>query len=282
MKIYKIPWYWHPDQDEAWLGQKASDNTTDTLAREYLMDLNLSVSNVVYSEFSEALHVLKSPYQINPHRPVIRYIDFGGVNACLWSQQDNLGRIVFFKELVLDRGGSPTQASAVQAASAQMPSASFKDFCDPAGNYASHTAGTWEDSGEPRTDVSIMQKHGIHPHAEVLSRTPSKDKVKNRTQMTKLKLGEIVDRVPVIQIDPSCQTLIDALQFGYKYATDKGGNILTVGDDLKIHEEHPYEDVIDCFAGTIIELYNVAPKKQPADVRSFFRKSQPASKFTGY
>jgi hypothetical protein len=63
-----------------------------------------------------------------------------------------------------------------------------------------------------------------------------------------------------------CPNLAKAFAGGYRYKVDKSGAILD-----KVHEVHPYEDVIDCLYYFYIEsnLYDLAGKSQQS-IESFF------------
>ena len=61
-----------------------------------------------------------------------------------------------------------------------------------------------------------------------------------------------------VQIHESCGYLIDAFETGYRHPINSQGEVNL--DDVE--EVHPYEDVIDCLGGALLEVSGVHQKNQ--------------------
>lgn len=284
MKLIRAHWTLHPSKakglyfDETgrprspWYDNEIVSKlmTEAAVARELDINYELSVEGVVFKEFRES-HILRGKYEVNPGLVVIRYFDFGRVNGTLFSQKDNMGRIRFFHEIVLEKSGTHEQGKVVQAFSANLPAdEGFRDYGDPAGNYAHHSKSTDPDDTE-KTDFEILASFGIDASPGVSGSIQARRRA--RIEITKMKLCERIDGQETIMVHESCVTLITALQSEYRYVEDITGKITD-----EVEEVHPFEDVVDCFAGTILEEYtprtlNKTPKRQQNKVRR--------NKFTG-
>jgi len=276
MKRARLHWTLHPEKskglyyDEAgrprseWYDHEIESKqmSPSAVARELDISYELSVEGVVYNEFRDS-HILKAKFEVNPHLPVIRYLDYGRVCACLFSQKDKMGRITFFYEIVLSNSSTHELASAVQSYSGNLGrDVEFKDYDDPSGSYKDHRSKT--------TDVEIVETYGIYP-THFVSGSNSNRRT-DRTALTKQKLSHRVDGEECVQVSQNgCPTLIDAFQSGYRYKEDYSGNLTDI-----IVEIHPYEDVIDCAAGTILEEFNVQDSGFSSGVRA-----RRANKYTG-
>jgi hypothetical protein len=258
MKKFRLPWYLHPNKDVDWLKKERKRlRTFSAFAREILISYNLSMEGIVFKEFREDLHVIEA-FTPNPHLPVIRYFDYGRVNATLFSQMDKYGRLVFFHEIVLEKSGTYEQAQACVAYSNTLKCAGFKDYDDPAGSYKDHRSGT--------TDVEILERFGIFP-SHFVSGQDGQRRI-NRIELTKMKLSEFIDGQPIISVTQGCATTILAFQVGYRYKTNPKND--KIQDNLE--EEHPFEDVMDCLCGTVLETLSpkqtvTVPRHNPALLR---------------
>ncbi len=267
MRKLRLHWSIHPEKDQDWYEAKAATMTEDAVARELDISYNLSASGTVFkSEFKRDIHVVNS-FDVEPTKLVYRTVDYGRVNACLWAQKRPSGGVTIFRELVMD-SNTKEQAQAIQGISNDIRCDGFDDFGDPAGVTRSHfdTDTTYEE---------IMGRYGIRPTHYASSRM--RERRKEGIQLVKLKLSERIGGEETIQIvGDACPNLIAAFEFGYRYKTDKEGNV--VHNDA-IHEEHPYEDVMDCLRYLVCELYQVANNPtyvEPPKVNHYI------SPYTGY
>lgn len=276
MKGLRLHWTLHPDKAEGlyydatgkprspWYDNeiKSKQMTQAAVARELDISYELSIEGIVFQEFRDS-HILKAPIEINPFKPVYRFVDYGRVNACLFSQFLGNGTLVFFKEIVLENSSTPEQAKIIQAYSVQLGADQFIDYGDPSGEYADVNSAT------PST--SIMNQYGIFPTSKAHKTAGPKRKVA-RIDMMKYKLSERIGNTESILVHHTLKTTIDALQSGYRYAENKNGEILDT-----VLEVHPYEDVVDCMAGTIFEVFNV---QRVVDLPESYQKQR--NKYTGY
>lgn len=250
MKVYRLPYYVHPDRDENWLALQYEENTEDEVAREVLISYDFSVAGVVFKEFSQS-HINRKPYKYNPEWETMVGFDFGRTCASLFMQVDNYDCLHIFKEIVLTGQGTADLVNVSQAYMAilEEPLKWFY-FCDPAGNSPDHRTKT--------TDVQMLEDAGIKPLN--FSRSMGMEKRKeNGIQMIKKFLSERVSgRERITVYEQNCPTVIEAFQSGYRYKENTRGETLETVDEI-----HPYEDVIDIIRYALIERFTVA-KKQPS------------------
>jgi hypothetical protein len=279
VKFVEIHWTLHPDKaqglyyDETgkprspWYDSYITDRnlTPSAVARELDLCDELSVEGVVYPEFRKS-HIYTGPPIINPYKPVVRVLDYGGCFAVLFGQKDDYGGANIFKEIVvLKDGNAHMMGQMVQAYSSDLKCMGFSDHDDPAGSHDGHISGT--------TSAQIIRQYGINPtHFHSVA---SNQRKKDRTEMIHHKLMERVGNGrEAVQIHESCTTLIDAFQNGYRYLEKKTGEI----DIDVIDERHPYEDVIDCFGMFLMEEFTVSNDAGPIPQIHIPR----GNKYTGY
>lgn len=279
MKYVEIHWALHPDKalglyhDETgkprspWYDEyiKSRNLTTSAVARELDLCDELSVEGVVFPEFRSS-HIYTGSPIINPHKPVIRVLDYGGCFAALFGQKDDYGGVNVFKEIVvLKDGNSHMLGQMVQAYAAGLKCQGFNDHDDPAGSHDGHISGT--------TSAEIVRQYGINPTHYVSG--ASKQRKKDRIEMIHHKLMErVANGREAVQIHESCTTLIDSFQNGYRFLEKKNGEI----DIDVIDEQHPYEDVMDCFGMMLMEQFTVSGDNTPIPLPSFPR----GNRYTGY
>lgn len=277
MKGLRLHWTLHPDKSAGlyydaegkprspWYDSeiKSKQMTKAAVARELDISYELSIESVVFSEFRDS-HILRAPFEINPYAPIYRFVDYGRVNCCLFSQFMSNGTLCFFKEIVLTGSSTDAQAKAVQSFSLQLDADRFIDYGDPSGEYG--------DVNYAMPSTTIMNNHGIYPTSKAHKLAGAR-RLASRNEMMKLKLSERIGQAEAVVVHHKMQTTIDALQSGYRYMENKNGEILDT-----IYEVHPYEDVIDCMAGTIFEVFN-ASKLAHIDVTPTARRR---NKHTGY
>jgi len=254
MKGIRLHWSLHPDKNKGlyrddsgklrspWYDKEIESKqmTAAAVARELDISYEMSVEGVVFNEFREE-HILKKPYEVLEDLPVYRFVDYGRVNACVFSQLHPNGSLVFFKEIILEGSNTDAQAQVIASFSRTLGNVRFEDFGDPSGEYGDVNTGA--------SSISYMHAHGIYPTSKHHKlHGPRRLKVRNDVLKKKL-LDRNADGGEAIYIHHKMQTTIDALQSGYRYKEDANGNILDT-----IHEVHPYEDVVDCVAGTVLEV----------------------------
>lgn len=263
--IFSLLWHDHPDMTKEWYQGEVDRLPEDEVAREIDINYSLSARGIVFREFKDG-HILRGPFTPSPHLKVIRFLDYGKTCGGLFSQKDNFGGITFFHEIVLINESNPTNklGSAIKAYSAELSCQGFSDHDDPAGasdNYVN----------EDETSFKVVQQYGIHPTHQVQGSQQARRR--NRIEMSKHMLAQFPEGRPLIRIHESCKYLIDALQSGYRYKIDNKTQEVTD----EILEEHPHEDLADCFGGTLVEQFTVqnqisVPKRQA-------RRGNP---YTGY
>lgn len=246
LKKMRLHWHLHPHKDDTWYKEQQRRMTPDEIARELDINYQLSIMGAVFrNDFDPRVHCVYEPFEPDRHYPIIRAIDYGRVNATLFAQLDRYGRLTVFKELILENTSVPEQAKAINAYSQQFKDFRFEDIDDPAGQNPNQQTD--------QTDREIMNKYGIYPYSVEIEKL--RDRRKAGIELLKLKFNERVSKQECIRIyQPDCPMLVEALLNGYRYKTDRNGNI--VHKDM-IHEEHPYEDVVDCLRYISIEKFNV-------------------------
>lgn len=258
MRYCEVHWTLHPVKAEGlylgddgkprspWYDKQITEKkmTPSAVARELDLCDELSVEGIVFPEFRSS-HIYSGTPIINPHKPVVRILDYGGCFAVLFCQKDDYGGANVFKEIVvLKDGNAHIMGQMVKAYSADLKCLGFVDHDDPAGSHDGHISGT--------TSAQIVRGYGISPTHFVSG--PNNARKKNRVEMIHHKLMErVAGGREAVQIHESCTTLIDAFQNGYRYLEKNTGEI----DIDVIDERHPYEDVMDCFGMFLMEQFTV-------------------------
>lgn len=278
MKLVELHWTVHPDKSKGlyydsegkprspWYDKeiKSKQMTPSAVARELDLNDEMSVEGIIFPEFKES-HILRGEYKLNQHKPVIRTIDYGACCACLFSQKNDYGGLLVFKEIVILKNGSaPQLAKKIVSYSAELDCLGFRDHDDPAGQHDGWVNDT--------TSAQVMIQHGIRPTHKVSG--ASNKRRTDRIEMIHAKLMERVgNNDEVVQIHESCTTLIDAFLFGYRHPEKPDGSI----DQDDIDEIHPYEDVMDCFGMTLVEEFTV---QKPPPIAQ--RQQRRGNRYTGY
>ena len=260
MKAIRLHWSLHEEKRQGlyrddfnklrspWYDNETRDMTPSAVARELDISYEGSVEGIIFQEFSRRIHTYHGDIKVNPHLPIIRYFDYGACCACIFSQIDQYNRIRVFHEIVIESQGNANKlANAAIAYSSQLPVTRYRDFDDPAGEHDGWVTGS--------PSIQIMRENGINPTHTISAATRSRRTA--RIEMGHQKLSERVDGVEVVQIHDSCKFLIDAFEGGYRHPTDSKGEINL--DD--VDEVHPYEDVMDCFLGTLLETMTIHKPK---------------------
>lgn len=282
MRLIEAHWPLHPDKREGlyydangkprskWYDEeiRKKNMRPSAVARELDMCDELSVEGIVFPEFREE-HILRGAFTLNPAKPVIRTFDYGACCAVLFSQKDDYGRILTFHEIVIETGGNAHRlAQAAVSHSADLQVAGFLDFDDPAGMHDQWVSGT--------TSVQVLNSYGIYPTHKVSG--ASAQRRRDRIEMIHTKLHDRVfdgqNAEEAVQIHESCTTLIRSFRSGYRHPERSDGKVNL--DDIE--EVHPFEDVMDCFGMTLMEVLTVAklPEAKPS-----LRKAN-RNPYTGY
>lgn len=276
MKAMRLHWTLHSEKSEGlyydennkprspWYDNEIKSKlmTPDAVARELDISYEGSVAGIIFPEFSRKLHVYSGDIGVNPHLPVIRYFDYGACCAALFSQIDQYNRIRVFHEIVIETQGNANKlANAAVSYSNELNVDRFRDFDDPAGEHDKWVTGS--------PSIQIMREHGINPTHHISASINARRTA--RIEMGHQKLSERVDGIEVIQIHESCKFLIDAFEGGYRHPLDSRGEVNL--DD--VDEQHPYEDVMDCFLGTLLETMSIHKPVIPK------RQAQNRNKYTG-
>lgn len=96
--IYKIHYRSHPERDEAWEKQARRGLSAQRWAQEMEISFE-SGSDLVYSEFDTARHILSEPWRVRTDWPLYRAIDFGYHHPfVLWIQETPQGDLIVFDE----------------------------------------------------------------------------------------------------------------------------------------------------------------------------------------
>jgi hypothetical protein len=244
-EIISLLWVDHPEMSKDWYEHEKSRMAEDDFAREIEINYSKSAKGIVFKEFKDA-HILRGKFKPNAYKSIIRFLDYGKTCAAVFSQKDGFGGITFFHEIVLINESDPTNklGRAVQSYSAELQCQGFNDHDDPAGTTDNYV-------NENETSFKIVQKYDIYPTHNVQG--ASNARRRNRVELTKHMLAQFPEGKPLIRVHESCTYLIDALQSGYRYKEDsKTKEILD-----EILEEHPHEDLADCFGGTLAEEFTV-------------------------
>lgn len=253
MEVFRIPYWFCPGKTPEWFEKEKERRKNKTeIARHILISYEDSVEGVVFDEFTDS-HIFKGVYEFDVNLPLIRVLDFGGTNASLFAQKDKYGRFTIFRELVLGpSSGTPDQAKIVKAITAEYDvRQGCRDACDPAGK-------TGKSAAPEITDVQVCREYGINPQYDRIESI--RDRVQQGITLIKTKLSERIGGIETIRISESgCPTLIDAFRSGYRWKTDRQGNILN-----EVDEKHPYEDVMDCCRYILQQFSQV--QAQPDDM----------------
>ncbi len=269
MKALKLHWTLHDEKckglytDEnnrvrsEWYDNviKTKKMSPSAVARELDISYEGSVEGIIFPEFNRRLHVYKGDIAINPQLAVVRYFDYGACCAALFLQIDSYNRVKVFHEIVIESQGNANKlANAAVAYSGELPVSKFRDFDDPAGEHDGWVTGC--------PSIQIMNQNGIFPTHQISASHRSRRTA--RIEMIHQKLSERVDSEEVVQIHESCKFLIDAFEGGYRHPINSNGEVNL--DDVE--EIHPYEDVMDCFGGALLETMSIYRPEAQAKPRT--------------
>jgi hypothetical protein len=287
IKKIVIPWESHPERDNTWYEEQKKRMTKDEVAREIDRSYSPSVTGKIFTSFHERLHLSREPLSWNPHLPVYRIWDFGCVNATLFGQIDNYNRRKLLREVVLgsleEGSNTPEQIEYILAESQRhYKGAKFIDICDPAGSYRDHRGDNNRAKEIPRTDVEQMQAKGIDPRYETIKDIPAPNRKERSRNLFTMDMERFVGGEPsfLMYANPQgtdgCPRTLEALQGGYRRKKDARGNYRE-----EIHEEHPFEDVIDCILYWYLETASLSNEPDLTSHKPVYPKGN-IDPYTGY
>jgi hypothetical protein len=261
VKVLSLHWREHPHKDEAWYAQQKTRMSEDELARELDINYELSRPDRVFRNFGEQ-HKTELDWLQGVR--IIRSWDFGyHCPACLFLQIDADGRVLVLHEVVGSADLLTDFAKRVQEAGRErFPRAEFEDICDPAGSQKSDKS--------TRTSIEILNTLGIYPYFD-------RSGILDGIELIRLKLapvempdefGQISLGGPGLLIDRRCLHLIAAFEGGYRYAKPEAE---------MPHQEHPYEDVMDCLRYAVMAKCGLL-HKNPRKPKPY----RPGNRYTGY
>lgn len=267
MDVLQISWKDIPGRGQEWYDNEATRMTVDEIAAELDISYEKSSRAVVYKEFKDA-HILRGDWKPDPNLPVIRILDYGKTCACLFAQKDAFDRMTFFHEIVLIDEENPTDklGRAGKSYSTDLVCQGFKDHDDPAGKTDNYV-------NADETSYKVIRKYGFNPTHTVSQASAARRR--NRVDQTKYFLAQFPEGQPQIRVHESMHYTIQALQGGYRHKVDR--NTQEVLDDIL--EEHPHEDVADCFGIAIVEQLTVKRNRPKNKRKPPRRKRNP---YTGY
>lgn len=244
MRKIRLHWRLHPHKNEDWYREQCTRMTQDEVARELDISYTLSVSGKVFTPFKPEIHVSEERIAPNPHLPVYRIWDFGMVNAVLYAQVDEFGRVRLLHERVLGLqvpSNTQEQMAVAQQDSSRWfaPGSEFVDICDPAGSYDDHRGA--------RPDVEVLEDIGAYAEYDAIIDLPTRDRKVRGRQYVLQALQSLPGGEPGFKLycaednAQGCPILKQAFLSEYRYKKDPFGNYTDI-----ILERHPYEDVMDC------------------------------------
>lgn len=231
---------------------------------------------VYQRQFKYEKHVAKAPIKIYQNLPLIGGLDFARNPAGIFGQMHPDGRIKIIRESVgsqigfktfIDRNMKPI----IRNAFGGIPGAFIGD---PSGVTRNNTD---DNNCFKELEKEFPRKQGYRVRA-----AETNDPTRRINALGDL-LTDFPDGEPLVEIDPSCKTLIEGLRSKYRYKKLKGfgENYSDTPDKL-----HPWSDVID--AAQYFALFIAGRDYDPADyIRAQQDNSRrivhrPADSYTGY
>lgn len=250
IKHIRLHWYYHPDRRKnlqerngkmwsEWLQAMTEKESIETMAREYLLDYNLSQKGIIFEDtFNEDVHCDPN-LEIDYNSPILRICDPGLTFAWLYAQVTDDGQMFFHKELVIDQAIlENVMDNMINISNTLFEDCEFETAIgDPQGQSRLV-------AGQQDADYTLMQRlWGIAVNSRWLANIQSKQREKMRITTLNNKLGErIYNNEPAIKINPiGCPLLVEAFKGGYRREVDKSGQVLDTVD-----RRHPWADIMDC------------------------------------
>jgi len=193
----------------------------------------LQTGKPVYPEYNDQIHCIDAEYIAPPTTPLplICAADNGRTSAFLIGQEDNMGRIVVFDELVSDDIGSIEFGEMCKAyMQLNYPQYKISTWLDPwASNSRTQLDNRTQFNEWNKLGLKCRLSHTKHPSIMVES--------------VKRKLSTISKGYPTLVISSKCKMLRKALNGGYQYRR------INVGGDK--YADKPDKDAYSHVANTL-------------------------------
>lgn len=246
----RLYWWMHPGRNKGleernnkkwspWLQAMTEKENIETMAREYLLDYNLSQKGIIFEDtFNEDLHC-DPDLKIDAGSPILRICDPGLHFAWLWAQVTEDGQFLIHKELIIeDAVLENVMDNMIDISNDMFEGCDFEVAVgDPQG--ASRLV-----AGQKDADYTLMHRlYGVTVNSRWLSSIQASQREKMRITMLQSKLQErIFNNEPVVKINSKhCPILVEAFKGGYRREVDKSGEVLATVD-----RRHPWADIMDC------------------------------------
>lgn len=256
LKVQTLHWRQHPNKDQAWYDAEKLKRSERDIAQELDISYEQSAGKPFYGSFNRFLHVRKG-LTYNTERPIIRGWDYGYTHpACSFHQIDAKGRWVILKEIMGNDNTIQRFGEYVKQQSKEwFPNATFNDvdYGDPAGDQKS-------DKSE-KTSVEILSSMGIN----VISRPST---YRERQEIIERKLNTIIDGIPALIIDESCEIIINGFLGGYHYPEIKDGREFTIKMESPFHDEF-YSHLMNSMEYVGIGLFTGAESKDDNQILTY-------------
>lgn len=223
----------------------------------------------VHPLFDPSMHIAKSELIPSPNRTLVIGADFGLTPAMTLKQQDAFGRVLTFDEIV-------TQSMGIQRAIKLKLLPLLKNKYqgynivvtgDPSGGDRAET--------DEKTCKSIFTEQGFKKVKLADSNNPIR-----RIGATDYFLSQLTEQGPAFQVSPKCHFYIRALNGGYRWKENKGGDQAEeVVKNIFSHvcEAGQYTDMwfekSEGSKGAQLERSRWLQQQQMQDMRSYTRRS---------
>lgn len=197
----------------------------------------------VLKEFSTSLHVIKNlMQQFDVHAPLYRFWDFGYRHPCvIWAQIDEMGRLLHFKELMVENVEIAAFVDMVRTREAQwFPGhEKFLDYGDPAARQKKDTGST----------LAVLAQKGIVLRYQIST-------IEAGLSTMRVWMERLIGGAPAVQYDADgCPILIRGLAGGY-HMDDKGEKPLKDGY---------YDHLVDANRYGYVNLFGVTGYRPTAN-----------------
>jgi len=250
VKHWRFHWWRHPDRQKGleirngepwspWLQMMKTENDAETMAKEYLLDYNVSQKGRLFENFNEDIHC-DPQLEIEPDLPVLRICDPGKTFAWLWVQPDMENRrILIHHELVMDEA----YLDQVMENEENISNTRFEDceFEQPIGDPQGAIRLV---ASQTDADYVLMQRQwGLTINSRWLSEMKSTQREPARITVLNqlLNARDSFNRPCLVINNTYCPRLVEAFKGGYRRKVDKNGQVLDA-----IDRRHPWADVMDC------------------------------------
>ena len=205
---------------------------------------NLKGLPVFDKDFRDDYHVAPKPLQWNKGCPMIRGWDFGYRGTAITVAQDDLRtrqikvyRSIIGQNVLLDSFADEY----LPELDNQFPGAMWEDYIDAAGRQK-NTNGP--------SCVDILKAKGLRPKYKIATIAYGVNII-----MEQLRLS--LNGRPTLYIDPSCETLIEALQGGYCNKKDVTDN------EINPVKDGYYDHVMDSFRYIMVNIRKAGQARNP-------------------